>query len=541
MKKRNKKIVAGVLTLAVAVSMGGCTDKGETNGTNGEIPTIQYLLPSDPGVTFTSDTWAIKEWGEAVGVNFEIISPPRDTFKEKLAATIASGNLPDMINYYNDEGVDTYKTYGERLFVPLNEYIENGQLPNLKKWLDKYPDIAEKITSAEDGNIYGFPLVLDFDAFYSLWTVRNDLLKKAGYEADNIKTLDQLKEALLALKEVSGEQYITSSRLGWNYFATQTGYFFGTSPTMMYDNRTSQGTNQYVYGPTTDAYKTWIEFYKWMYDNKLIHPNFATMQQQELYAGYGDGKFTLCMEQATMGYMLGGNDEKYPEREEKHLFPVEINGEIPKQPALYHQNNGFRWPVTISKSSKVIDACIKAMDWGYSEEGYDMFLTGKEGEHWEKDDGYINGRRTINLQSNSTQQMVLDGTMTQEEYDALPTGQSLGIGSWWLAPVITPETRFSLMDTVNEKRDKAMFTVNDVNKWIETGNVLDPDPIVEFNKEEKDEITNILTPLDTYASEQSLKFILGQKDMSEWDAFQAEMVNMKVDRLEEIYNSKLNK
>ena len=86
-----------------------------------------------------------------------------------------------------------------------------------------------------------------------------------------------------------------------------------------------------------------------------------------------------------------------------------------------------------------------------------------------------------------------------------------------------------------------MFTVNDVNKWIETGNVLDPDPIVEFNKEEKDEITNILTPLDTYASEQSLKFILGQKDMSEWDAFQAEMVNMKVDRLEEIYNSKLNK
>ena len=371
--------------------------------------------------------------------------------------------------------------------------------------------------------------------------MRNDLLKKAGYEADNIKTLDQLKEALLALKEVSGEQYITSSRLGWNYFATQTGYFFGTSPTMMYDNRTSQGTNQYVYGPTTDAYKTWIEFYKWMYDNKLIHPNFATMQQQELYAGYGDGKFTLCMEQATMGYMLGGNDEKYPEREEKHLFPVEINGEIPKQPALYHQNNGFRWPVTISKSSKVIDACIKAMDWGYSEEGYDMFLTGKEGEHWEKDDGYINGRRTINLQSNSTQQMVLDGTMTQEEYDALPTGQSLGIGSWWLAPVITPETRFSLMDTVNEKRDKAMFTVNDVNKWIETGNVLDPDPIVEFNKEEKDEITNILTPLDTYASEQSLKFILGQKDMSEWDAFQAEMVNMKVDRLEEIYNSKLNK
>ena len=55
------------------------------------------------------------------------------------------------------------------------------------------------------------------------------------------------------------------------------------------------------------------------------------MQQQELFAGYGDGSFTLCMEQATSGYMLGGADEKYPDREEKHIFPVEINGEVPKQ------------------------------------------------------------------------------------------------------------------------------------------------------------------------------------------------------------------
>jgi len=29
----------------------------------------------------------------------------------------------------------------------------------------------------------------------------------------------------------------------------------------------------------------------------------------------------LCMEQATMGYQLGGEDKvKYPEREEKHIF-----------------------------------------------------------------------------------------------------------------------------------------------------------------------------------------------------------------------------
>lgn len=517
----------------------GCGEKKDT-AKNGDIPTIRYMLPSDPGYTFNNDTWAIKTWGDSVGVKFEINSPPRDTFKEKLAATLASDNLPDMINYYEDKGVDTYKTYGDRLFVKLNDYIDKGSLPNLKVWLDKYPDISEEITSS-DGNIYGFPLVLNFEAFYSLWTVRNDLLKKAGWDADDIKTLDDLKAALLALKEVSGQPYITSSRLGWNYFATQTGYFFGTYPGIMFDNKRSGGTNQFVYGPTTEQYKIWVEFFKWMYDNKLLHPNFATMQQQELSAGYGDGKFVLSMEQATTGYLLGGNDDKYPEREEKFIFPVAINGEIPKQAALYHQNNGFRWPVTITKSSKVIEDCIRAMDWAYSKEGYETILYGKEGEHWEKDDNYITGRRTINMQSASVAQKVLDGTMTQEEYDKLPKGNELGLGSWWLAPVITPDTRFGLNDKTKEKEEKAKFVVNGVEKWMATGNVIDPDPIVDFSKDEKDIITGILTPLETYVSEQSIKFIIGQKPMSEWDQFQQEIKRMNSDTLVKMYNDKLGK
>ncbi len=530
-----------VITSFLVMSFAGCSINKNANKTNpNEIPTLTYMLPSDPGTTVTSDTWIIKKWGEAVGAKFEIQSVPRDTFREKLTATLASSQIPDMINYYQDVTEQTYKNYGPRLFVPLDEYIKNGKLNNLKKWLDKFSDIEEKTRHLEDNKLYGFPNISNFGAVNSMWTVRNDLLKKGGMDADNIKTLDDLKKAILVLKERGGNQYVTSSRLGWNYFSTYTSSFFGASPSMTYDNRFSNGSKKFVYGPAQPTFKTWVEFYRWMYDNKLINPSFITMQQQELFAGYRDGTYTLCMEQATMGYQLGGEDKlKYPEREEKHIFPVEINGERPKQPLLYHQNIGYRWPVTISKKSKYIDSAIKAMDWCYSEEGINTLAYGEEGTHWKKDDSYIAGKQLFGYRSNTTDAMLAKGKMTQQEFEKMPKPADLGINNWWLLPVISEHQRYGLVDKTIEKKDIAMFSLNALNKYKSEGNVLPTDPIVDFTKAENDEIASILTPLDTLVSENAIKFILGGKSMSEWNNFMVEMEKMNYKKLEDIYNKKL--
>ncbi|MBQ4110428.1 MAG: extracellular solute-binding protein [Clostridia bacterium] len=537
--KTNLKRCAALLA-AGCMAMGvfsGCAKKNEGNA-NGEVPTITYLVPSDPGHTFTNDTWAIKEWGKATGVNFEITSPPRDTFKEKLAALIASGNLPDMINYYQDSGADIYKTYGDKLFVSLDEYIEKGDLPNFKSWLDKYPEIRKKLSSKNDGKIYGFTHISDYNSFYSLWTVRNDLLKQGGWDADDIKTLDDLKEALLALQKVAGTPYITSSRLGWSYFALTTGIFFGSQPGMYYDNKFENGTNVWTYGPLTEAYRNWADFYRWMFENELLHPNFATMQQQELFAGYGDGSFTLCMEQATSGYMLGGADEKYPDREEKHIFPVEINGEVPKQALLSNLSIGYRWPVTITKNSKVIDDCLRAMDWLYGEEGISMMIRGKEGEHYVKDDNYITGIRKTGVQSSTTKRMVVNGEMTQEEFDKLPTEVSLGIGSGWLSAVTPANYKWGLDDKLKSEEEAARFTPNAINKFVDEGNVVDPNPSVVLNSDEKSMVADIITPIETFVSEWTIKYIMGQHSPEEWDGFVEKVKEMGIGKIVDLYNSK---
>ena len=52
---------------------------------------------------------------------------------------------------------------------------------------------------------------------------------------------------------------------------------------------------------------------------------------------------------------------------------------------LYHSHNGYRWPVTVTKTSKNVDAAMRAMDWLYSEEGINESKFGREGIDWVKD------------------------------------------------------------------------------------------------------------------------------------------------------------
>lgn len=549
MKKPNfKPVLVVILIIAMAFSMVSCkpAENGDDGGNAGDIPTITYMLPSDPGFTFTADTWQMQNWAKKTNVKIEIQSPARDSFSTKIAALFASGQLPDLVNYYQDQATKFYKQYGSQFFVPLDSYLESGKLDGLKRWLDKYPDIRELMDHPVDGKLYGFPMVYDLDAYDSAFTIRNDVLKQGGMDASEIKTLDDFKKALTTLKTVSNSKYIASSRLGWNYFALYLGKFMGTGPEMMYDNRTPAGTNKYVFAPAYPQYKEFIEFCNWMYKNEILHPNFATMEQQELSAGYAEGKFLVCMEQVTMGMQLGGNQpEKYPGREEKVIFPVAINGVVPKQNNFLHQNNGFRWPVTVSKTSKNIDACMRMMGWIYTDEGIYQNIFGEEGVHWVKDDTYFYGARTTEKrQGYATGKMKDEGKLTQAEYDALPNAQALGmVGSYWINPVIQEENRYGLMDkpkSLVEEKPYITFIRDNVQYGIDNGYTTGVvDPIISHTKEELDQMASIKQTLDTYTSETSMKMITGAFPLSDYDKFLAELDKLGYKKIEDMYNAKL--
>ena len=66
---------------------------------------------------------------------------------------------------------------------------------------------------------------------------------------------------------------------------------------------------------------------------------------------------------------------------------------------------------------------------------------------------------------------------------------------------------------------------------------IDP-PMTAFEDLENEDLSINKTALDTYVQEEYIKFIMGDRPLSEYDAFLAEMANYgDIDLVEEIYNS----
>lgn len=531
-KKRFRPAALGLLSLCLAV-VSACSSSGTPAPAAGdetqpkEIPTINIMTAWDPGYQISSESPVFLNWGKAAGVKFNANIPPRDSFKEKVNVMLASNELPDLFRFFQDD--KTFNEYGPQLFVNLNEYIEAGKLPNLERWLKKYPEIRTRMTNP-DGGIYGFPIVQDFDFANRIMYVRNDLLKKEGWDAGKIKTIDDFKQAMLALKKVKGSDYITSSRLGYDYYFDQTTVWFGIARGIRYD----ETAKQYVFSPTDDAgrFKQWVELERWMYEQKLLDPSFLTMKDQELFAGLANDKYSL----ARTGTGAGSDNmlkSTAPDLEIVPLYPVPIDGKIWTQAKSEHYNIGYRSPWVINKKSKHIDAIIRAMDYTYSDAGVEMFMLGVEGETFVKDGKTPSGYRLINVQSVWTK--GADGKYP----DGMKTLNDYGYYAWWLTGVVPIYNRFSLLNYKEGEQAQANFHPDSIQKLEEMGALRSPDPYLPFSKAESDKIAEITTPIYTYLSENTIKFIMGQKPMSEWDSYVEGYKKFRVDELKKLHNDKL--
>lgn len=504
---------------------------------------IKWFIPSDPGRPFSSDLFIFKEMGKQVNANIIVESPPRDAFQEKFAATMATGKILDIITFFKDE--ISYMEYGPKKFESLNPYLEDGTLASYKRYLDKYPDVVDKMSHPDDGNIYGFGLLNAVDLAQFIWYIDNEQLNAAGWKTEDIKTMDDFKAAMLALKKESGLPYITGHRLGWNYFIDAVGKYFGIGPSMndngiRYDNALADGSSSKTFklSASTEQFKEFVEFTKWMVDNEIINPIFLSMQKDELFSKYADGSFPLMMEQTSMYKNI---DPKF-DKDIGAILPLKINGKKYAQPLAPHYNINYRTPSVVSKDSKVKERCMGIFGWMYSDEGYLTLTRGIEGEDWVADETWPAGFYAINTQGKYEQMRVEKGEITKEQYDALPKAWiTMGLGNFWTRGVIDESQTFQFHSFVPGETEKSKIIKDFNQKLIDGGYTSKPEPVVKFNKEEASAIANIMTPCKTYMDEQAVKFIFGERDMSEWNDFLKELEKLGYKEVEDMYNAKIGK
>lgn len=499
-KKRFSMVLAGILA---AGTMSGC---GVTTSDNSGDE-LTYWCNLNTNVAQVANNMGDIPFGKALqeqtGVSIKWIHPAQGQNKEKFNLMIASGELPDIVEYYWGEyagGPD--KAIEQGLIIDLNDYKD--KLPNFFKALEQDEEI-KKLAMTDSGKLYGFPMIR-FDR--SLDTaggiiIRQDWLDELNLESP--ETIDEWENVLTQFKEQKG----ATAPLSFNYGFFKKGLFAGAYNTS-YDYYRDGDTVKY--GPYEPAFKDFVVKMNSWYENGLLDKNFATLDQTTAESNILNG-----ISGVTFGG-IGGGIGKLMQSKTSDTFKV--SGA--KFPVL---NKGDRaqfgytsLPIpevmfaAISAKSEHIDEALKVLDYGYSEEGHMLYNFGVEGDSYEMVDGYPTYTEKITNNSEGTSMSVM---MSQylRAYDKGPFVQ---------------DVRYMEQYASMDEQKQAW------SNWADTDALDHLLPHIYVGEDEAEEFAQLNTAISTYVDEMIVKFITGQEDIANYDSFISELENRGIKRAIEI-------
>ncbi|AZP03541.1 ABC transporter substrate-binding protein [Jeotgalibaca ciconiae] len=546
--KLKKMILAGIsvsaATLLVACggesgeagsdNDGGGTETSEDLGSKGAMEsyeagdTFAATEPLNFSIAYSdhpnypiNDDWLFwSKLTETTNVTLDPVVIPMSDYAQKRSLLISAGDAPLIIEKTYPGEEQAFVSSGAILAVSDYTYLMPHYTQKVEEWgLDAELDGLRQ----EDGKYYVLPgLHETVKHDYSLG-LRTDIFDDLNIEYPN--SWDELEEALAKIKEETGMVPFSDRWQGQallNFaaasFGTIGGWGFGQG--VQFDKE----ADAYVYAPTTDEYKTMVEYFAGLVEQGLMDPESWTQDDEQAVQVFTTGKSavisansqTVIQMRETMNETLGADN-----------FTVQkiVNPEGPAGALV----GGLRTESGRMISAKALErddfeALMQFVDWlWYSDEGQLFAKWGVEGETFVYDDeGKIipaEGVDYLGLNPNPT---------GDEKHLQIDFGFSGGVfaygGKTELVQSIMDEEEVAFQNATNESRE-----------------VTEPGPPWPIPEAAREQLTLLGTPLKDSADTATLQFITGQRSMDEYDAFISELegqgLQQYLDVVNEAYNS----
>ncbi len=525
MKQRSQKIVSLLCVAALSVGMlAGCgssspspvsgssssaSDSSSASGnTDSDGPLfsepvkLSMYTASHASWPYQADWYVVDLVKEKTNVTFDLTAVDTEGFTEKLNLIMASGELPDLLYMMDSRAVQQYGPQGA--FVNLLDHMD--QMPNFKKWYEENTSYALSYLSP-DGALYMAPQHGVQETNRRIWMYREDVFNKQGLKVPTNQ--EEFYNVLVKLKEAYPDSYplafrsFTSGLAQFNMIAPSWGTSFisGEDNTYLgYD----YDTKQWVFGPTQESFKEMIAFYHKLYKEGLLIPNFLTIDTkgwQDVMAN-SDSFITLDY-LSRIDFFNKSMRESQPEFGMAYMEPPAFgsNGQ-----AKMAYSTKFVSGFSISSQSKQLDKALAYLDWQYSDEAYELLSWGRPNElYTEQADG---SRKWNNF---NTAAEMKQGTGLQT---------------------------YGFYSRYNFDGERSTFSPECLNASLMAQKYdLPAPPVLAFNEEERSVIETVGANIETHATEQISKFLLGERSMDEWDAFISEVENLGLDQLKKVHES----
>jgi putative aldouronate transport system substrate-binding protein len=460
------------------------------------------------------------EWQKRTGVPLKFIAPPTNQAKEALNVMLASGDLPDMIefNFFKDFPGGPEKAIKDGYILKLNDLIDK-HAPNLKKYLKDHPEI-DKMVKTDNGSYYAFPFTRGDDSLmvYQGPIVRQDWLDELGIPLP--QTIDDWTAMLKAFKEKKGAAApFTASSKPRVFNEFNSGHFMGAYGVTR-DFYREDGTIKF--GPAEKGYKEWLALFRGWYEQGLLDKNIATIDAKAFDANIASGASG-----ATVANTGGGIGKWQPLVEAKDPKaklvpapqPVLKKGDMAKfgQRDLPFSVNGGM--VAITATSKNAELAVKLLDYGYSEAGNKFFNFGIEGVSYTM----VNGVPTYT-------------DLLMKNPDKLAPAQMLAqyTRSNYSGPFV--QDKGYIMQYLALQAQKDALTI-----WAKTDVAKHQLPPITPTPEESSEMAKIMTDVNTLVDEMTLKIILGAEPLDSYEKYVEKLKSVKLDRAIEIQKAALER
>jgi putative aldouronate transport system substrate-binding protein len=421
-----------------------------------------------------------------LNVKLNMINIPDGDYVAKKTLIFASGEYPDL---FRDAPSNLATYIRDGVVVPLNDLMSKYG-PNMAKVLQD--DIIRYSFSDDEGNIVGAPFVGE-----PAWTggemIREDWLKQ--YNLKMPSTFDEFYQVLRTFKEKDpaggGKTIPFSTR--FNFYIGMWNEFGYTEP-ISWDLT----AKTYIVGVTTPAYRDALAFLNKLYKEGLLDQEYLTnttaLWQQKVSAGQVGAFHDNLARRNWLNTIFVQADAKTTKM-------VEFMPPLPDSKGKRYHRLG--WDLSraaaITKVNKHPVETMKFLDYFYSPEGSTVLNFGIEGTHYKVE----NGKKVL---------LVTPDDLAKKYY---ATG-----GNFW------PGVRSLEYNDVTDPS----FGVNYrfIQQWGSRDSIAPP---IRITPAENDAIKEVKPAVTKYVDENTNKFIMGTRPLTEWNDYVKKVEELGVGKL----------
>ncbi|MFD9740830.1 extracellular solute-binding protein [Umezawaea sp. NPDC059074] len=531
MRTKWKGLLAAVTAAGLVAGGTACSgDEGASGGVNLDGKKVAAMADFKAGDQFKAtepvefrvlysdhpnypvkDDWLL--WKEITGRTNVKVKPttvPMSDYEQKRSLVVGAGDAPEIIakTYPNQE--DAFVASGA--ILPVSDYLD--LMPNLKAKIEKWKLQPELDTlRQDDGKFYLLPGVHEEPWQDYTLAFRTDELTRLGLATP--KTWDDVYSVLKAIKAAHPDGYPLSDRFEGNSILNVAAQTFGTTAGWGYEqSQWNEGAKKFEYTGATAEYKKLVEFFHKLVAEGLMDPESFTQKDEPAIQKFATGRsFAISSNAQTivndyrpgLKTIPGATVAKIP-------VPAGPKGDVLRVSRL---ENGLMISAKALESDKFV-AMMQFVDWlWYSDEGAEFVKWGVKGTTYDKDAA---GKRALKADIGFGG-MNPDAPKKLQKDFGFQGGVFAYGGSTELLQSMFTDEEVAFQKSISGKKNLALA------------------PPAPFSDTEREQATLWETPLKDLVKQATLQFVLGDRDLADWDAYVKELDGKGMGQYVQLVNS----